>query len=64
MINAIRYDVLVFSPDLCKIKTQNMNNMNNNKEKKINRKCWYCESTCNTFISICDMCQKYRKNKK
>lgn len=28
-----------------------------------NKKCWYCDSICHTFISICDSCI-YQKRKK
>ena len=64
----IRYDTLIFSPDFYKIKFEIVDKKNKNKEKekeKTNiKKCWYCERQCNTFISICELCTKYKKNKK
>lgn len=57
----IRYDTLIFSPDFYKIKFEIIGKKNMNKEKTSIKKCWYCERQCNTFISICELCTKYKK---
>ena len=32
------------------------------KRAKINiKKCWYCESNCTSFVSICDDCKNKRR---
>ena len=64
-MNAIRYDAFIISPDLNRIKfdkTDKKKNINENIKKYI-KKCWYCERECNTFISICDFCTKYRQKR-
>lgn len=34
------------------------------KKIKNIRKCWYCESECNSFVSICDYCKNKRRVKR
>jgi hypothetical protein len=66
MFANIRYDTLVFSPDFFKIKCDIIKGKGKEKEKEkmeISRKCWYCDNKCYTFVSICELCKKY-KNKK
>jgi hypothetical protein len=63
MNTCIRYDALIFSPDFYRIRFDTIDKKKNNNEKikKSIKRCWYCERECNTFISICELCQKYKK---
>lgn len=62
-MNAIRYEAFIISPDFNRIKFEIKDKKKNNNEniKKSIKKCWYCERECNTFISICNFCTKYRQ---
>lgn len=62
IVTNIRYDALLFSPDFFKIKCD-MKEKDKEKIKEKTRKCWYCDNKCYTFVSICELCKKY-KNKK
>jgi len=57
------YDYLIFSPDFCKTKFEiiDKREVHKDKDKKKIKKCWYCEKECKTFISICELCTKYKK---
>ena len=62
MFANIRNDSLIFSPDFFKIK---LDIIKEKEKEEINRKCWYCDQKCYTFVSICELCKKYKyKNKK
>ena len=64
MNSYIRYDALIFSPEFYEMKLEIIKNKKENKKKPSKKKCcWYCERECNTFISICELCQKYKIKK-
>jgi hypothetical protein len=62
MESYILYDILK-SPDFYKIKLVDNKKNIVKKVDNITKKCWYCESNCHTFVSICDLCRKYRHKK-
>jgi hypothetical protein len=36
---------------------------NNIKHKVLNKNCWFCETVCKDFVSICDFCKQERLKK-